>query len=340
MKLRIGSLVLDNRFILAPMAGITNLPFRIIAKRFGAALVTTEMISAKGIFFSGEKTKKMYLAHTEEEDPTCFQLFGSDPEIMAKATEVVIESGAKAVDINMGCPVKKVVKTGAGGALLKDLKKAEEIIKAVRKASSVPVTIKIRAGWSRESYVAEDVAKMAEDLGVDAITVHPRFVVQGFSGKADWEIIKKVKQKVSIPVIGNGDVFSAEDAIRMLKQTGCDAVMIARGAIGNPWIFRDAISLEKGERPEKITLSERKAVMFEHLDLVIRFMGEKRAVPYMRGMFMWYTKNLPYSRRLRERIAKAKEKDEMIDLLNEYFSFLEEKCEGKDSKDSRFLHGS
>ena len=310
---KIGNIMLENKLVLAPMAGVTNMAFRIIAKEFGAALVHTEMISAKGLFYKQRHTYD-YLRHTPQEKPISFQIFGSEPDIMAEAAKIVIEHGADIVDINMGCPVKKVVKTGAGAALLKDLKRAEKIIKAVRKACTVPLTIKIRAGWSQERPVFLDLLKIAEDCGVDAVTIHARFANQGFSGRADWEIIRIAKERSNLIIIGNGDVFSYEDAISMIRDTCCDLVMIARGAMGNPWIF-------KGEVP---SLEERKRVMLKHFSLIKELIGEKRAIKYIRGVFIWYSKGLPMSRYFRERVSRVEDEEELISLLESYFSMLRE----------------
>ena len=327
-KIKIGDLILENRFFLAPMAGITNMPFRLIVKRFGASLVTTEMISAKGLCYNQKRTHE-YLAHTPEEKPISIQIFGSEPDVMAEAARIAIEAGADMIDINMGCPAKKVVKTGAGGALLKDLKKAEQIIKAVRKVCSIPLTTKIRAGWSPETPVFMEIARIAQDSGVDGITIHPRFVTQGFSGKADWSIIAKIKEKIDIPVIGNGDVFTARDAMHMIKETGCDAVMIARGAIGNPWIFKDVLALERGELSSPPAFFERKSIMLEHYSLIKNFIGENRSLRYIRGIFIWYTKGFPYSGSFREKVTKINTEEELMALLNNYFSRLEGEGEGK-----------
>ncbi len=329
-SVRIGNIRLKNRLVLAPMAGITNMAFRIIAKEFGAALVHTEMISAKGLFYKQKHTYD-YLRHTPQERPISFQIFGSEPNIMADAAKIAIEHGADIVDINMGCPVKKVVKTGAGAALLKDLKRAEEIIRAVRKVCTVPLTIKIRAGWSQEKPVYLDILKIAEENGVDAVTIHARFASQGFSGRVDWEIIRKAKERSNLIIIGNGDLFSYEDAKRMIDETGCDLVMIARGAIGNPWIFN-------GEIP---SLEERKRVMLRHFSLIKELIGERRAIKYIRGVFIWYSKGLPLSRYFRERVSRVESEEELISLLKSYFSMLEEKgYEDKGCKECRILHGS
>jgi len=320
-KIKIGNIMLENDLILAPMAGITNLPFRLIAKKFGAGLVTTEMISAEGLCQNQKKTYE-YLRHTPEEGLLCAQIFGSEPEVVANAAQIAIESGASIIDINMGCPVKKVVKTGAGGALLKNLKQAERIMKTVKKTCNVPITIKIRAGWSSNIKTALEISRIAKECGIDAITIHPRFVTQGFSGKANWSIISEIKEKLDITVIGNGDIFDAEDAINMIKKTGCDAVMIARGAIGNPWIFRDILDLKKGNIPKTPSLSERKEIMLKHFYLIKEFIGEKRAIRYIRGIFIWYSKNLPYSSYFRDKVTKIRNEDELMMLLNKYFLYL------------------
>ncbi len=328
IRIRIGDLTLENRFILAPMSGITNMPFRLIVKGFGASLVTTEMISAKGLCYRQKRTYE-YLIHMPEESPISMQIFGSEPEIMADAAQIAIKEGADIIDINMGCPAKKVLKTGAGGYLLKDLKRAEQIIKAVRRVCDVPLTIKIRSGWSSGEPVALNIAKMAQDCGVDAITIHPRSVAQGFSGRADWSMIAKIKEKSNLTIIGSGDIFSARDAMDMIKRTGCDAVMIARGAMGNPWIFRDVMALENGEDISPISLFERKKVMQEHYCLIKNFIGEKRALRYIRGVFVRYAKGLPYSSHFREQVISIKGEDELMVLLNNYFFMLEEMSEGK-----------
>ena len=306
---------------MAPMAGITNLPFRLIVKTFGAGLVTTEMISAMGMA-QGNKRTLDYLNSHPDEKPLSVQIFGSLPEAMATATKIVIDSGADIVDINMGCPVKKVVKTGSGGFLLRDLEKAKKIVSAVRRACSVPLTVKIRAGWSNDQPVAFDIARMLEDCGVDAITIHPRSVTQGFSGHSDWEIIAKVKKHVKIPVIGNGDVFEPSMALEMKTQTGCDGVMIGRGARGNPWIFTQILELEKGLTPHQPGLDERRALIVTHFTLLANALGENRAARIMRGLLFWYTKGLPNSCSFRRRIIAIKDLGTLTLTLDNYFSCL------------------
>ncbi|MCP4681179.1 MAG: tRNA dihydrouridine synthase DusB [Desulfobacterales bacterium] len=319
--LHIGNLKLDNWLIMAPMAGITDLAFRLIVKRLGAGLVTTEMISAMGLALGKPKTLQ-YLESHPDEGPLSVQIFGSKPGAMASATEIAVEAGADIIDINMGCPAKKVVKTGAGGALLRGPQRIKEIISAVRKACPVPLTIKIRTGWSPSNSDTEGIALLAEDNGVDAITVHPRYVTQGFSGHADWDIISKVKARLKIPVIGNGDVLNPSLAIMMKEQTGCDGVMIGRSAVGNPWIFKQTLELEQGRTVSRPTITERRELILEHFRLLSRLIGEGRAAKKMRGMLLSYTKGLPHSRRFRGTFTGVNDIDTLSSALDLYFSSL------------------
>ena len=309
---------------MAPMAGITNLPFRLMVKKLGAAMVTTEMISAIGLIRGQEKTLKYLKTHPDEK-PLAIQIFGSKSEVMARAAEVVVEAGANIVDINMGCPVKKVIKTGAGGALLRTPQKVKEIVSTVRRACPAPLTVKIRAGWTADERTAVKTAHIIEDCGADAITVHPRFVKQGFSGNADWTIIAEVKEQLKIPVIGNGDVFKPSFALKMKRQTGCDGVMIGRGAIGNPWIFRQILEMENGLSVHQPELYERKKLITEHFRLLSLTLGDTKAAKTMRGLLLWYTKGLPRSSRFRESISRIKDWDTLISALDHYFSTLEAK---------------
>lgn len=319
--LKIRNLSLKNRLIMAPMAGITNPPFRLIAKRLGAGLVVTEMVSAEGLSRGHEKTFR-YLDSFPEEKPLSVQIFGADPQVMAMAAEIVVEKGADLVDINMGCPARKVVKNGSGGALLRNPGAVRDMVTAVRKACTVPLTVKIRAGWSSDEANFPDIAGIIEDCGADAVTIHPRFVKQGFSGQADWRIIREVKKHLSIPVIGNGDVFKPELAIQMREETGCDGVMIGRGAMGNPWIFRQILNLEKGLEARPPDLSERKAVILEHFALLSRVIGENRASKMMRGLLLGYTKGLPHSSRFRGSFTGINDFNTMISALDNYFGTL------------------
>ena len=319
--LKIGDLSLKNQLIMAPMAGITNPPFRLIAKRMGAGLVVTEMVSAVGLSRGHEKTFR-YLDGFPEEKPLSVQIFGADPQVMAMAAEIVVEKGADLVDINMGCPARKVVKNGSGGALLRNPAAVRDMVIAVRKSCTVPLTVKIRAGWSPDEANFLEIAGIIEDCGADAIAVHPRFVKQGFSGQADWRIILEVKKNLSIPVIGNGDVFKPELALRMREETGCDGVMVGRGAMGNPWIFRQILDLEKGLEARPPDLSERKAVILEHFALLSRVIGEDRASKMMRGLLLGYTKGLPHSSRFRGSFTGVNNFNTMISTLDNYFGAL------------------
>ena len=254
--MQIGSLCLENNIILAPLAGISNLPFRLLAKEAGCGLVYSEMISAYGLVRQSKKTKQL-LDSLPEEKPLAAQIFGSDPAMMAEAAKIVEANGADILDINFGCSVKKIIKTGSGAALMKRPDLSEAVLKNVRKAVSLPLTIKMRTGWDKSGEQALNLAQIAEACGIDGIAVHPRTATQGFSGHADWSIIAAVKTRVSIPVIGNGDIFSTEDAIKMQAETGCDAVMIGRKAIGYPWIFSQILAQMRGEKIPSFSLEQR-----------------------------------------------------------------------------------
>ena len=319
-KLKIGNVELENNLILAPMAGVTNQPFRIICKQFGVGMVCTEMASSKAIFHNDQKTKR--LLNTEgEKRPISFQIFGSDEETMAYSAKYISKL-ADIVDINMGCPAPKVVKNGDGSKLLLDLEKAEKIIKAVVQNSDKPVTLKIRKGWDKNNIVAVEIAKIAEKNGISAITVHGRTRSEFYTGKADWGIIKQVKEAVSIPVIGNGDVMDEETALRMLKETNVDGIMIGRGAFGNPWIFREIIRyLETGEKLPKPTNEEKLEVIKQHINLAVEEKGEI-AVKELRKHIAWYTKNLKNSSEFRNKINTIEQEDKLINYIDEYFKTL------------------
>lgn len=321
--LQIGSLHLQNRLIMAPMAGITNLPFRMMVKKMGAGLVTTEMISAKGLIL-GQKRTLDYLETSTDEKPLSVQIFGSEPEVLRDAAQIVVEKGADAVDINMGCPVKKVVKTGAGAALLLDPEKIRKIVSGIRSACTVPVTAKIRSGWRPSLPNALSVARLIEDSGADALTIHPRFASQGYSGNADWSVIRKIKESLKIPVIGNGDVFQPHQAAQMRNQTGCDGIMIGRGAIGTPWIFRQILSIDKGLALPEPTPSERKALILDHFQQLSNLMGEQKASRIMRGLLLWYSKGLPHSSHFRGHVTGIKDMNSLVSAMNAYFLSLEE----------------
>ena len=319
--MKIGSVVLDNITILAPLAGITNLPFRLLAKASGCGLVCSEMISANGLVHRSSKTHELLQSRIEEK-PLSVQIFGSDPYVMAEAAAIVEASGADLLDINLGCAVKKVLKTGAGAALMKAPKKAEKIFLAVRKAICIPFTVKMRAGWDKSGNEAFAIAKVAEAGGVDGIAVHPRLATQGFGGKADWSLITAIKNSVSIPVIGNGDIVTPEDVLNMKKKTGCDAVMIGRAAIGNPWLFSQVASLMNGKESVPPDLSERFDAMTKYLNISIECFGEKRACRMMRSHLGWFVKGLRYSSRFRESIKKLSTEREALSLIGEFKSFL------------------
>ncbi len=315
--MKIGSLALDNITILAPLAGITNLPFRILAKEAGCALVCTEMISANALVRGSKKTMQM-LCSLPEEKPLSVQIFGSDPAVMAEAAQIVESSGADLIDINFGCPVKKVIKTGAGVALMQQLDNAKAIIKTVRKAVNIPFTIKIRTGWDKSGKQALKLSQLAEECGVDAIAVHPRTASQGFGGKADWSIITAIKKAVAIPVIGNGDIITAKDAVEMQRITGCNAIMIGRAAIGNPWIFSHVIAIVRGNDVLPVDIAHRFEVMIRYCKMSIQCFGEKNGCRMMRGRLGWFVKGLRFSSKFRESINQISSENETIELIKAY----------------------
>ena len=310
---------------MAPMAGITNMPFRVIVRGMGAGLVFTEMVSAMGLTMKAKKTLQ-YLKSVPAEKPLGVQIFGSEPDVMARAADMVIEAGADMVDLNMGCPVKKVVKTGAGASLLKDPGRVRQVVSSVRKTCHVPLTVKIRAGWSPEKPVACGIARVIEDCGADAIIVHPRFANQGYSGKADWSLIGEVKERVKILVIGNGDIMKPSDALNMMRLTGCDGVMIGRAAVRKPWIFRQILQLEKGLPVQEPDLSERRSIIMKHYDLLQDSMNEYRAALCMRGLLIHYTKGLPGSGRFREGFSRIKDLESLVSVMDKYFTDLEDRA--------------
>ena len=317
-KLKIGNVELENNIILAPMAGITDLPFRVICKKFGPALVCTEMVSSKAIFYNDSNTKRL-MKIEKKERPVSVQIFGSDEESMEVATKYVNKI-ADIIDINMGCPAPKVVKNGDGSKLLLDLEKAEKIIQTVVKNAKVPVTLKFRKGWDNEHIVACELAKIAEKNGISAITIHGRTRSEFYSGKADWEIIKKVKESVNIPVIANGDIVDEESALNAFKETNADGIMIGRAAVGNPWIFRNIIYfLQTGEKLNAVNAKEKLDIIKEHLNLEIEEKGELVAIREMRKHISAYTKNLKDSSKFRVEMNKIEDKQKLINLLEDYF---------------------
>lgn len=310
-----------GRVMLAPMAGAADTAFRIICARHGCGYAVTEMISAKAVTYGDKKTSQL-AEITKDEAPTACQIFGHEPDVMAKACDILLEEYAKggvmpvAIDINMGCPVPKIVKNGEGSALMRNLPLAKKIIEAVVKsAGDVPVTVKMRLGWDMGSICVIDLAKIAEDSGAAAICVHARTRSQMYAPSADWSYIKKVKEAVSIPVIGNGDIFSGADAKRMIEETGCDAVAIARGTMGNPWIFEEATALLEGKIFSPISPAQKIQGAIDHLDLLIKLKGEARAVPESRAHMDKYTKRLYGAPRIRNAVNLAGSADEIKALL-------------------------
>lgn len=319
-KLKIGDVELENNLILAPMAGVTNQPFRMICKEFGPGMVCTEMASSKAIFHDDKKTNR--LLNTEgEQRPISFQIFGSDEETMGYASKYVSKM-ADIVDINMGCPAPKVVKNGDGSKLLLDLDQAKKVMKAVVENSNVPVTLKFRKGWDKDNIVAVELAKIAESVGISAITIHGRTRSEFYSGIADWNIIKQVKQAVHIPVIGNGDVIDGKSALRMFEETGVDGIMIGRGSFGNPWIFKEIKHfLETGEKLPEPSKQEKLQIIRRHIKLAVEEKGEI-AVKELRKHIAWYTKNLKNSSEFRSSINQIDTEEELIQRLEEYFETL------------------
>ncbi|MBQ2835330.1 MAG: tRNA dihydrouridine synthase DusB [Clostridia bacterium] len=317
-SLKIGNVELKNNLILAPMAGVTDLPFRRIVEKFQPGLVCTEMVSSKALYYGDEKTKQL-LKTDGEKKPISMQIFGSDPESMGFAAKYVSEL-ADIVDINMGCPAPKVVKNGDGSKLLLDLGKVEEIIKAVVEHSKVPVTLKFRKGWDNNNIVACEVAKIAEKNGVSAIIIHGRTRDEFYSGKADLDIIKKVKESVNIPVIGNGDVIDEESARYMFEYTGVDGIMIGRGSMGNPWIFEQIEHyLRTGEKLPRPTSQQKYEILKEHIELDIKEKGECIALNEMRKHISWYTKNMKDSSSFRNEINHIDNKETLMEVIKKYF---------------------
>ena len=317
MELRIGNTILENNVILAPMAGVTDLPFHLLCREQGAGCVVTEMVSAKAILYNNRNTKELMQIHPQER-PAAIQLFGSDPDIMAQIAARVEDGPYDFIDVNMGCPVPKVVNNGEGSALMKNPKQAEKVLSAMVKAVKKPVTVKFRKGFNDTSVNAVEFAKMAEGSGVAAVAVHGRTREQYYSGKADWDIIRQVKEAVKIPVIGNGDIFTPQDAGRMMEETGCDGIMVARGAKGNPWIFRRINHyLDTGEILPGPSIEEIQAMILRHGHMLAAYKGEQTAMREMRGHVAWYTKGMPHSAALRNEINQVETLKGLAGLLNQ-----------------------
>ncbi len=318
-KMTIGNVTLDNNIILAPMAGVSDLPFRLLCRELGAGLVCMEMVSAKAIYYNNKNTDTLMEIHPDE-GPASLQLFGSDPVIISEMAKRIEERPFAFLDINMGCPVPKVVNNGEGSALMKNPKLVEEILSSLVKAVKKPVTVKIRKGFDDTSVNAVEIAKIAENCGVAAVAVHGRTREQYYSGYADWDIIAQVKEAVKIPVIGNGDVTSAKAAEELIKQTGCDGVMIGRGAQGNPWIFREVTHyLETGELVAPPTKEEKKELILRHAALQLEYKGEYTGVREMRKHLAWYTVGLPHSARFRQMINTMETMDELLAGVEQIF---------------------
>ena len=320
--MKIGNVELENNIFLAPMAGITDLPFRLRWKEQGAGLVYTEMVSSKALMYGDEKTKSL-LKTVPNERPLAVQIFGSDLDAIAYASKYVSEFD-DIVDINMGCPAPKIVKNGDGSKLLLDLEKVRQIVETAVNNSKVPVTVKIRKGWDEDHIVALEAAKIIEKAGASAITVHGRTRTQFYSGEADWEIIKKVKEVVSIPVIGNGDINSGFDAKQKMEYSGVDAIMIGRATLGNPWIFNEVLTyLKDGKIPTRVSNEERLKTILNHIDLEIAERGEASAIKEMRKHISAYTKSLPNSSDFRCKVNTLNTKEEVVNELKQYFSSIE-----------------
>ena len=323
---KIGNIKIKNPVVLAPMAGISNPNYMKICEEMGVGYAITELISAEAIVRNNKKTFDMLKGIDELNIPIAVQIFGSNPSVLAKASQILVNDyNVRIIDINMGCPVPKVaVKSQAGSALLKDIKKIEAIVSSVVNSVNVPVTIKMRSGWDEKSINAVEIAKVCEKCGISAIAIHARTRSQGYTGKANWDIIKEIKENVNIPVIGNGDIKSCYDAKKMMDYTLCDAVMIGRAAIGNPWLIKECVDyLENNKEPKEVTFYQKIDMMKYHYDLLLKTKGEAIASIEIRSFILYYLKGLPQSKEIKNKICSTKSAKEIFELLNEYKKELE-----------------
>lgn len=335
--LKIGPLTLPDKPALAPMAGLTNLPFRLLCKEQGAGLIYSEMISAEALIRDNKKTLCMLKAHPEEE-PLVYQICGGRKETLRDAVVILQERGAKIIDLNLGCPVPKIAKSNAGATLARNIPLVEEILTEMVKAATVPITIKLRKGWDDSSVNCLDLCRIAQDCGVDLVSLHGRTARQGYGGKADWEIIRSAREILSIPLMGNGDVTRPERAKEMMETTGCDGVMIGRAALGNPWIFKETSHyLETGNRLPEPAREERHAVMVKHLDLLIREFGSFAGIRLMRKFWGYYIHDWPGSAQLRGRLVTLEDEKEIVNTLREFFEKQSEPNTKKSEKNDKVL---
>ena len=320
--MKIGNLETKNNIFLAPMAGITDLPFRAMVRSFGCGIAFTEMVSAIGLVRETQKTLR-YIESDPSDRPLGIQVFGNDPEVLAEAALIAERCGADLIDLNMGCPVKKVIKTGCGAALMKNPLQAGAVMREMRKATPLPLTVKIRSGWNAHQVNAVEIGRIAEDSGFDAVTLHPRTADQGYGGRADWGLIGKLKKSLHIPVVGNGDIRTPEDAGAMLSETGCDAVMVGRGALGNPWLIANIISYLNGGTVSFPSLQERETIILRHLETAVASFGEPVGIRDFRKHLLWYTKGLKGGARFREQAGRISDRDSAIRAMRDYFRTIE-----------------